>query len=290
MTANMLWDQIPKPYRPSKSRLPDLLERAVGDESLWRFAPYRSRNHRYFDQPIERYAKQVLLDEVSRSPSTANDLKRKTTASLKGLTDAEIKAIVSELVADGSVTELHPRGSRRSSRFILNPPNPRGYLIGAVKRLRQTVDEISNLMSDAGIPREETARVARELVADSLRTPAASADANDFTEGSPPKTNYYVEQAPVGPGRPATDDRILEALSELSQTSRSPLVLAADLRRSLELNFADKSEFDRAVLALSRQGKVSLHRHDYPQSLSADDREMLVTDGKNFFSGIAVRK
>ena len=82
----------------------------------------------------------------------------------------------------------------------------------------------------------------------------------------------------------------MEAITELRDASGSPLVPVADLRHSLDLHFTDKATFDHAILALSRQGKVSLHRHDYPHSLSADDRETLVTDGQNFFSGIAIRK
>jgi hypothetical protein len=69
---------------------------------------------------------------------------------------------------------------------------------------------------------------------------------------------------------------------------RGALVGARDLRRAVRMQ---KTQFDRAVLELARQGRLSLHRHDYPASLSAAEREELVTDGSgSYYVGMALRR
>lgn len=51
-----------------------------------------------------------------------------------------------------------------------------------------------------------------------------------------------------------------------------------------------KEQFDRGILNLSQQGKVSLHKHDQPSALSPQEREQAITDGNgNFYVGMAVR-
>ena len=49
------------------------------------------------------------------------------------------------------------------------------------------------------------------------------------------------------------------------------------------------SEFDAEILKLSRAGIIALHHHDYPQGLRAEQRAELVTDGRQYFCGAALR-
>lgn len=51
-----------------------------------------------------------------------------------------------------------------------------------------------------------------------------------------------------------------------------------------------KEQFDAGILRMSREGKVSLHRHDHVSSLSPEERDQLITDGEgNYYVGMAVR-
>lgn len=69
---------------------------------------------------------------------------------------------------------------------------------------------------------------------------------------------------------------------------RGALVAARDLRRVAGLA---KEAFDVEALRLSRTGTLSLHRHDYPASLTPAEREELVTDGNGtFYVGMAIRQ
>ncbi len=81
--------------------------------------------------------------------------------------------------------------------------------------------------------------------------------------------------------------RTFAALQALS--AREPgagLLSLRQLRASLDL---EKSRFDSAVLALAQQGRVILHHHDFPGSLSEGERDKLVVDANGtHFVGIAL--
>lgn len=84
-------------------------------------------------------------------------------------------------------------------------------------------------------------------------------------------------------------DKILNALKVMqSENPREALFSIKDLRSRINLN---KEEFDKVALELSRENKVSLHFHDYPQALSESERNNLVHDTKNdiYYIGIALR-
>jgi len=69
---------------------------------------------------------------------------------------------------------------------------------------------------------------------------------------------------------------VLQALGEEArQNPPGALLLIKNLRARVDL---DKARFDQAVLELAREGRVSLHYHDYPESLSEAERAKLVVD------------
>jgi hypothetical protein len=61
-----------------------------------------------------------------------------------------------------------------------------------------------------------------------------------------------------------------------------------ELRRSAGLV---KSAFDKVILSLALQGKVALHHHDFPSSLSPQEREELVRDEQGtYYVGIVPKE
>lgn len=64
------------------------------------------------------------------------------------------------------------------------------------------------------------------------------------------------------------------------------------LSRMREGSRMSKSAFDKAILGLEKDGRVSLHHHDYPHSLSSGDRDKLVHDSKNntYYVGVALKQ
>lgn len=87
---------------------------------------------------------------------------------------------------------------------------------------------------------------------------------------------------------PAKPDLIKLMHQIESGARRGALVTSRDLRRAAGL---PKEKFDQEMLELSKQGKVSLHKHDFPQSLSQSERDEMVTDGNgHYFVGAAIRQ
>ena len=161
MIASAILKQMPISCRSSKDAFSELLERAVADGNLWKFAPYRAKTPRYSDRPIEKYAKQVIVAEVSKSPVTPNDLKGKISARLRDLSDSGLKAVLRELIAERAVIELPPLPSSKVSRYSTVAPDPSEYLAPAIKRFQVAIEKTAALLSKTGVSREETVRIAR---------------------------------------------------------------------------------------------------------------------------------
>jgi hypothetical protein len=105
-----------------------------------------------------------------------------------------------------------------------------------------------------------------------------------------------IAQDPIADsqGAPIThaeqEQQIMDAMRDLEPgVASGALVSITALRRTLSSRFTDKKSFDQALLRLSNRLKISLHRHDFPSSLSDVEREALVTDGHQHFSGVSWR-
>lgn len=83
----------------------------------------------------------------------------------------------------------------------------------------------------------------------------------------------------------------LRALSEVEKENPpGALLVVAEVRKRSKLS---KEEFDQAALGLADKhgngepGGVVLHYHDWPSSLSEEDRAAMVQDGDTYFIGVA---
>lgn len=82
---------------------------------------------------------------------------------------------------------------------------------------------------------------------------------------------------------------VLKGITRLQPPGQGrALVSIRELRRSMDLA---KNVFDRIVLSLALQGKVALHHHDFPSSLSPVEREELVRDEQGtYYVGIVPKE
>jgi hypothetical protein len=95
--------------------------------------------------------------------------------------------------------------------------------------------------------------------------------------------------ATVKPAAPANARGVfLSALRALA--AKHPAGTLLPLRELRHSTTLDKVTFDQTAIALSREGKVILHHHDYASSLAPDERAALVRDGGTFYVGIALAK
>ena len=108
-----------------------------------------------------------------------------------------------------------------------------------------------------------------------------------------PKTPIADKPAAI----PTSSD-VMQAMRGLEAgADRGALVGLRDLRK--EFPKLTKEQFDTAILGAARDGKISLHYHDYPASLTAAERSELVfhahadshtSFGGTFYVGAAIRQ
>ncbi len=80
---------------------------------------------------------------------------------------------------------------------------------------------------------------------------------------------------------------LLDALTEFSHGQpRGALLSVRDFRPRVALT---KEAFDSAALELASEGRITLHYHDYPSSLSEEERDQLIVDQRGtHYVGIAL--
>jgi hypothetical protein len=85
-------------------------------------------------------------------------------------------------------------------------------------------------------------------------------------------------------------EKFLKALTEQERTERpGTLMSVKDVRRRANMS---KVEFDATAMALTVEGVITLTEHDFPTSLSREEREQLIqnSSGRRHFNGIVRRR
>ncbi len=270
-----LREGIPKLYRPSENDLAGMLEKLVADGLAWKYSPIRGKAPCYFCHPPDVFGQQVILEELTGAAHTLTSLERKVKSRLHDLPPSRRKELVIQLVGAGKVREWPLKPKSRVATYSTTVPDPHAYLETAIRNLKNAIATIAALLEPAGVSRKETNSAAQDLI-----------EANFPVRSQPGSSDV---ESPFPPEQ--FDERILEQMVEIEPAAQTgALVSIPDLRRSLDFCHPDKEAFDNAILRLSRQGRIAIHRHDYPTSLPADERELLVFDGQSHFSGAALRQ
>src|SRR5205823_4239405 len=149
-------------------------------------------------------------------------------------------------------------------RLSTRPPDPRDYLEDALKLIYRNLDE-------EGVSRAEVDAAARAMFE---LTPAAPAEPKPAP--APVSLGPEPREADLG-------QAILDMMKIEPAAANGALVSLRDLRRRMDFQVTDKGAFNAAVLRLADEGRISLHRHDYPASLSAEEQAELVPDGRGSY-------
>lgn len=90
---------------------------------------------------------------------------------------------------------------------------------------------------------------------------------------------------------PSFDDLAQKMIEEQSSAQGGALVSVESLRQRMRDQFPTKEGFDKFILSQAEAGKLALHRHDWPASLSESERAAMVVDEKgNHYIGAALRE
>jgi hypothetical protein len=300
MAVTKLAQIIPLPYKKQKSRFESILQELVAQGRAHGFPPFRSRQPRYWTKDQDHYARALILNLlVEKGPSRPAEVEKPIKSRLKSWPKDRLTALQKVLIQEGKIRELPPLGKTKVRRLSLKPPEPREYLEklfaqSLVKPLAKVIAQLhqegaapEQLLGDANAIWQETLEK-MELFA-CLKTIACQ---DRRAEG----VNPLMSPSHQGPDVLRTSNPELTALMQGMLTlkpnsAQGAMVAIPDLRNYLRDAFAEKEEFDRAVLKLAETGRIDLHRHTFPASLDDSERAALVKDERgNYFIGIVLRR
>mgnify|MGYP005849961885 CR=1 FL=1 len=202
----------------------------------------------------------AILNALAGGPLTERELIGRIRKRLPGYRKKDLK----EHLSGATQIYEYPRFRKIKTRYGLQPPEPGPYL----GRTVQDMIAVRDLLAPF--------KVSLERIYEALQRELGL----EPTAGAPSTVRTPDERAPR-----ETQRLILEGIARLQPPGqRRALVSIRELRRSVSLK---KSVFDRTVLSLAVQGEVALHHHDFPSSLSPDERDELVRDEQGtFYVGI----
>ena len=268
VTASQVAKLLVAPHKLSEAKVVPLLDGFVAASRLRSFPPKTAKGKpRYWDRDLGELARSLIIGAIDKKgPQSKADLRKAT----KQLSEELFLAAFQSLIDSRRLCEHPPLSKKKGSLFGSRPPAPEPYLneIG-----RQLCKVVAQLMA-ASVPRAELRQALVQLVEATGIPFGLGATARDGDEDVRQRVNEVDLVSLMRGIEPAADC--------------GALVAARELRRATKL---DKSQFDRAVLELARQGRLMLHRHDFAGGLTSAERDELVTDGAGtYYVGMALRR
>jgi hypothetical protein len=264
LTVSQIRNQLPSGrFKLPEKQIAEILDDQLRKHRAYRFKPYGGKSDRYWTRSHEEYARETILMALNGNPLTRSELKKKTDAKLRDCSDDKRKNLLNELIKEGTVRKWPVLIGGRSELFSTRPPNSQFYIEHVLKSLgkklglsqAQLIDDVQTILTSLKHKLE---------VSDTLS---------------------------VRPDQKDVAQIILDRMVQIKPAAASgALVSLTELRRAVKDEVPDKTGFDQAILRLADQESVALHYHDYPASLSQDELNNLVTDGRgNYYIGVALR-
>lgn len=251
---------IPKSAPFQKKQLPELLERMVESGQI---RAHGGRSVVYWLPIHEDQACARIIESLAERPLTQTELKGKFRSRLIGWPPAKRAELVERLIKEKRVYKV-PALAGNSKLLSLRPR------LTLEDGVRLAIHLAVAKLAAQGFTSEEVLAAAREVL---QPTPAASANSAQI----PAPANF--------------EQLILDRMIRLKTAAAGgALVSLSELRNILAVELPTKQSFDQAVLRLVETGRFALHHHDFPGSLSQDERDELVLDERgNCYIGIALR-
>lgn len=261
LSSRQLQARLTGPFRLPVERIEEILARAVGEGKAFRYPGIgASRHPRYWTQDPEPHARESLRKILATRALSMSELRQRMRTALRGMSETArqqlLRKMIRQMTAEGVLHEWPSMIGSRVRLYSVEPPAPRDYVEDAIariaKKLGKSEDEVRESIgaTDSGSTRVEREREERNL-----------------------------------------DEKLLERMVQvkLAAAQGAPLPLR-DLWDSLRSEGWSKDTFDRIVLNLSDNYRVTLLRHDFPAILSESERAEMVADRfGNYYLGIALR-
>ncbi len=268
--AKEILGRLVVPLPLNESSLTEILQEFAAAGKLHGIPPKSAKAKtakiRFWNRDLLEFGRRTILKTLdTKGPQSEANLKK----AAAGLDETQFQQILQNAIAARDIWRHPPIGKTGKDLFGKQPPSPELYLREVEKQLTTV---IARLVA-ANVPLESLRRALVQVI-EAAGVPFASA---------------AVSNREVAAVSPSSAVDLIGLIRRIEPgADRGALVGSRDLRRAARI---DKFEFDRAVLNLARQERLSLHRHDYPASLSPAERDELVTDGKGtYYVGMALRQ
>jgi hypothetical protein len=281
------------PFKKLAKGLETLLESEAAAGRLFRYVPAKgkSRTPSYSAHPIETTARAAIASAVDETARPWSMLKKARAIGKAGslLGTKGVEAIRAALVDEGRIYEWPKVGGKGSVRYSTRPADPGEYLEPTLKKVRKEIDSLARKLAGAGVGRGDVGAA------------LATTLAGEFGHRAPEQQAVVAGDAQIRPApreEPAPgsttedlDALILErmVLDDPGAATGAPVSIRS-LRRSLAFHISDRAEFDRAIVRLAVRGRLALHRLDYPDRMSPEQRDELVPDGQGGYFVAASRR
>ena len=257
-TASKIKTNLKLPLDMVEAALNELIDK--GRLYLWQpgKAPY------FCVSEPRKTALETILNALAAGPLTEKELVASVRKKLPGYQGMDLK----EHLSYSKQVYEYPKYGKVKIRYGLQPPEPGPYLGKTV----QDITAIQSLLAPF--------RISLETIHDALGRELGLARETGEPSKAPPKGEI---------ASPDAEPLLLKAMTRLQPFGqRRALVSIRELRHSVGLA---KGVFDRVVLSLALQGKVALHHHDFPSSLSPEERDELVRDEQGtYYVGIVPKE
>jgi len=266
LTAREVLRRLVAPLKFKEAELTQFLDEFVSTRVVHAIPAAAAKGKpRYWHRDALEFGRLEILAALEAKGPQAEAQLRKI---VKGLSDAEFQQIVQRAVAECQIWRHPPLGKSKKELFGRRPPSPEPYL-------REIAAQLAAIVSDLAAARVSPDDLRRALVqlveAAGVRLVAPGVAGRDGAPERPAAVDLIGLMRRIEPG-----------------ADRGALIGSRDLRRAAQL---EKASFDRTVLQLAREGRLSLHRHDFAASLTPAERDELVTDGAGtYYIGMALRQ
>lgn len=269
LTSKEFLKRLSVPVKLTEPEVLPSLQAAVEQGKLFLIPAATAKGQpRYWNRDLISFGQQVVLDLVRKKGPQPPAVLLK---SLKGFSKEQSERVLAEALAKKELWRYPVCGKVKKELLGGAPPSPTPYL----KEVLLQLESIVPALLGAGVSSHELRRSLIEVM--------ESAGVSLLSSESSSAHGVSIKQRGTG-GRP---DLIAVMKRIEPRAERGALVSAAELRKGIEMA---KQDFDRTVLELARQQQLTLHRHDYPGSLTPEARDELVSDGTGaYYVGMAIR-
>jgi hypothetical protein len=190
LTFFQIQRRLPRSLQTRTEELRSLLQELAAQGRIHAFAPYRSNAPRYWTRDPRQFAQLVIVEVLGEHPITQRELMLKIRKRLQGVSEGDLRQMLSQMLVEGRVRKLPPRLGGRSNLLSAREVQPRDYLIPVFRALQDTLGEVYKRLESEGVSRatfvEEAEAMWRSLSWDDLTAEAAPRQERE-TEQPPPQ-------------------------------------------------------------------------------------------------------